>query len=292
MHFGYSKTPTPAGDWANIVTVDSAWLTTLDQQLFKALNGDEGGAWNPSAPIVVGGSGLNVTGLLNAANIGASTVRGALGVQGNVTWQSGATATVQSGATLTQAPGSTLNLNGSVTASGSFTFSGATWPVLSARTVSRPQELAVSFATSVVTPELHLYPSHSNIQSAAYVASGGIVTDVLATNADFFYVPIRDLADGNTFALLNVKRTYSATPTVFARFSVVRRDVDSNEAILATVLDSGSIAATVVALSTSATIQRDLYTYFLKVQCPANAGTILTITGVSVDETITTMRTQ
>lgn len=50
--------------WVNGYTVTPADLADLDAKTFKAINGDDGGTWTPSAVISIAGSGLRVTGPL------------------------------------------------------------------------------------------------------------------------------------------------------------------------------------------------------------------------------------
>jgi hypothetical protein len=60
------------GLWVGIVTQAEFWA--FDNGQFKSINGDEGGTWAPSSPIVIGGSGLQVTG--NAVLTGDSITLG------------------------------------------------------------------------------------------------------------------------------------------------------------------------------------------------------------------------
>lgn len=55
-HFGYRKGP--SGSWLGVVALTTADMTYFDQTLAKAVNGDEGGAWAPTSPIVIGGQGF------------------------------------------------------------------------------------------------------------------------------------------------------------------------------------------------------------------------------------------
>lgn len=75
----------PSGFWTIASTVDPAEWEALDENQFKSINGDDGGSWAPSSPIVVGGSGINVTGpailgnvtdidLDGTVNLGASSI--------------------------------------------------------------------------------------------------------------------------------------------------------------------------------------------------------------------------
>lgn len=46
----------PFGKWATVAPPKA--LSRLDQQISEGINGDEGGTWNPSGPIAIGGDGL------------------------------------------------------------------------------------------------------------------------------------------------------------------------------------------------------------------------------------------
>lgn len=65
-----------AGTWVSVTTVDPAELEIFDQSIFESVNGDEGGTWAPSTPIVIGGAGLDVTGQLDADDVNQLTVTG------------------------------------------------------------------------------------------------------------------------------------------------------------------------------------------------------------------------
>ena len=62
------------GGWVLNEVLDHALMNDLDTNMSKALNGDEGGTWAPSAEIVIGGSGLRLTTLLRA--FGGLSVQG------------------------------------------------------------------------------------------------------------------------------------------------------------------------------------------------------------------------
>lgn len=51
-------------------------LIDIDQKTFVSLNGDEGGAWAPTAPIVIGGTGVIIAGLWTISGSGASVTTG------------------------------------------------------------------------------------------------------------------------------------------------------------------------------------------------------------------------
>ena len=69
-------------------------MEAIDANQSKAINGDEGGTWAPSSPIVVGGSGMEITGDLDVS--GAATFTGGvtadeIAVTGDLTVQTNAT---------------------------------------------------------------------------------------------------------------------------------------------------------------------------------------------------------
>ena len=63
-HFAYFA---PFGVWPPNTVVPHGFLQKLDQDLFKAVNGDDGGTWAPSSVITIGGSGLSLSTPLSAA---------------------------------------------------------------------------------------------------------------------------------------------------------------------------------------------------------------------------------
>jgi len=61
-HFIYPS-GTPIGNVPfGYVVPSGEWQTTI-RQVFKAINGDEGGTWAPSSFITIGGSGIKLTGV-------------------------------------------------------------------------------------------------------------------------------------------------------------------------------------------------------------------------------------
>lgn len=52
----------PSGFWTINSSVDPLEFEAFDANLFKAINGDDGGTWAPAAVITIGGLGLTVTG--------------------------------------------------------------------------------------------------------------------------------------------------------------------------------------------------------------------------------------
>lgn len=147
------------GLWVGVGPLLNAELEKFDAQGYGSVNGDEGGTWAPSNVIIVGGQGLNVTGVFNAGNVEALTVDGAgdgvlvkagnfITVAGELdlsngatalfkancivtvstnswTWASGATPTWLSGSSATFNAASNLNVNGTETVAGTLTCTNA-----------------------------------------------------------------------------------------------------------------------------------------------------------------------
>jgi hypothetical protein len=60
--------------WATGTAVTSAEFDKLDEQAFKSINGDDGGQWNPTSPINIGGQGLAVSGPLTISGTLATSI--------------------------------------------------------------------------------------------------------------------------------------------------------------------------------------------------------------------------
>lgn len=61
------------GFWTDTTPVTAAEYEALDQAQFEAINGDLGGTWAPSAPIIIGGAGVEIGG----AGLTTTTINGA-----------------------------------------------------------------------------------------------------------------------------------------------------------------------------------------------------------------------
>jgi hypothetical protein len=59
------------GLWVGVVTAAEFWA--LDEGRFKSINGDDGGTWNPAAPIIIGGAGLQIAGGITFSGGGTIT---------------------------------------------------------------------------------------------------------------------------------------------------------------------------------------------------------------------------
>ena len=98
------------GFWISLSTLLPAEMESFDAQLYKAINGDGGGVWAPSAVIEIGGSGIKITGACQVTSLaqlqfGAAitggnltvslnaSVQGTLTVQGSAILQGGANIT-------------------------------------------------------------------------------------------------------------------------------------------------------------------------------------------------------
>lgn len=104
------------GGWATLTvdggTTDPALSTfhteleTLDANLYKAVNGDEGGTWAPAAAVIINGAGLRVDGPLSLSNVTLGAVFG------NVVLTYGHSVTVNSGGHLEAQNGSASIIDG------------------------------------------------------------------------------------------------------------------------------------------------------------------------------------
>lgn len=59
-HNAYIRNGVGSGAWVTVVTDDEFEL--FDARQFQSINGDLGGTWAPSSPIVIGGSGIDIEG--------------------------------------------------------------------------------------------------------------------------------------------------------------------------------------------------------------------------------------
>ena len=73
----------PALFWGNTAVPTARDLGLWDTYQFKSINGDLGGSWNPTSPIVIGGAGVSLSGAGNTINGGAMTSMGGRMVLGS-----------------------------------------------------------------------------------------------------------------------------------------------------------------------------------------------------------------
>ncbi len=132
MHFTHERY---SGMWLGTGCPTPQAFEQWDAKQSKALNGDGGGSWAPTSPIVIGGAGLTAANPITFSAIasiatdsgatltfpgavslfGATTITGAVTFQSGATqrWQAGALGVVATGSTWTWNSGSTLTLSGS-----------------------------------------------------------------------------------------------------------------------------------------------------------------------------------
>lgn len=60
------------GQWVAVTAIDPDELETFDLRQYESINGDLGGTWAPADVIVIGGSGLDVTGAFSALDARAA----------------------------------------------------------------------------------------------------------------------------------------------------------------------------------------------------------------------------
>ncbi len=156
-HFDYIR---PGAVWAALSVLTSNEEHLFDVHQFKSINGDDGGTWAPAAPIVIGGSGLHVTGPLTADDA-------------DITITTGRYLTVNSGGHILGAAGSV------VVWSGTNTFSHATTLVtFGTWTFDADAALALNGATtmSATGTLVTAVGSGINIGGGLTVLSGGQAT--------------------------------------------------------------------------------------------------------------------
>lgn len=116
--------------------IDHLQLNALDVFVSQSINGVTGGVIAPAAPIVIGGSGLQVTGDFQAASVSSLAMAAAssftvpatavITLIGNQIINSGAVVQWQNGSFLTMVAGSTATLGGTTNAGGTVNLSGTT----------------------------------------------------------------------------------------------------------------------------------------------------------------------
>jgi len=113
-HFSYTRT---GGLWGpnGVDTITEADLESFEQKMFKAINGDEGGAWSPSSAIAIGGSGVDLQGTGHQVSSG-----------GKLAIKSGATLDIEN--------------------SGTHTYGTTNGPKLASRSLARTHAFTPSFS--------------------------------------------------------------------------------------------------------------------------------------------------
>ncbi len=172
------------GVWNATSVALSSELATLDLRQFQAVNGDLGGVWAPSSAITVGGSGLAVTGLLDADDaditIGHGRFLTVLGTAGGAL----GTVNVNLGAVVNLLNGSTTNLAGllNMTAAGTIiTDAGSTITVSGALTLTNNAALTMGGTSTFLMQTTTTFNSTSTFNANGTTAFGS--TAVVTSHA-------------------------------------------------------------------------------------------------------------
>lgn len=179
----------PDATWTtgSYVTLASDWQS-LDTKLFKAINGDQGGTWTPSSPLVLTGS---------------------------------------AGGQLTVTGPTIVDWGGSLATSSSsrFSLSNTTWPKLSTGHVGRTRTIVTSCLRRQANPKYAVMPirKYHGIQAIACTvqAPNGVLEQTS------FYVPLR-VHDGSTIAsatlTFRVPTPRKVGPVAMPRLRIIRAD--------------------------------------------------------------------
>lgn len=97
--------------WGATPAVIAAEFWSLDNQVYKAINGDEGGTWAPSAVITIGGSGVTITGPSEFSDIQTAEFNGPANFNDNMTLDSAATFSLSGASTIELGSGTRINVN-------------------------------------------------------------------------------------------------------------------------------------------------------------------------------------
>lgn len=88
--------------WEAAIPLEPSELDALDEGQFSAINGDDGGVWAPTDPIIIGGAGIEFTG---SVPVGED-----LSVAGTLTVPSGGAIDVESGGNVNVESGGNVNI--------------------------------------------------------------------------------------------------------------------------------------------------------------------------------------
>jgi hypothetical protein len=97
--------------WGATPAVLAAEFWSLDNQVYKAINGDDGGTWAPSSAITIGGSGISVTGPAEFSDIQTAEFNGPANFNDNMTLDSAATFSLSGASTIELGSGTRINVN-------------------------------------------------------------------------------------------------------------------------------------------------------------------------------------
>lgn len=267
--------------WIALSDLQAAEMQLFDVAQFKSINGDDGGTWAPSARIIIGGSGIRMTGLLEihaSAEIevagflttdagSLSTFGDAAVFNGTATFNAATTFrydfTVNNSANGTFANGSALlfdngvglgvliNGSGQSFASGTLlelasgaagqVDSGATWKFYGTATVESGGEIEVKSGGTL------LCDAGSSIQfnEVAHLAAGGIVAGPLSHTGSTAYT-VQRLSAGGAGASINMDTTadlWRVHDTLGADQVIALQDPPSSEVVVIRVFRSDLNAA-------------------------------------------------
>lgn len=321
-HFDWGNAAT-SGDWSGVTVVDPSWLTTIDQNQQKAINGDEGGTWAPSAVITIGGSGLTVSGELTATNIIDSAVEGqfdfnpgsTLNIYDQAYVKSTGDLTFESGSTLVLGAGSGLIGNASASVAFAGTVAFTSYPTITSKTVYK-RGLQLISTTNVdgsidggsTGPTDAAALPHSRLYSGIQYPT--IMVRKISTTQSRFWLEVPGLIQN---AVLEEVKIWTAgqgtTPTASFPSYQVRRHALATAGgwppitladCSVAVLDAHQVAAdwsnivriTTVACTTNNTIDSENYSYAIEClpQDSSSSSTIMNVLAVQAKYTVTDLR--
>lgn len=269
------------GGWAGITTLLGSEMEALDLAHYKSINGDEGGAWMPSSAIEIGGSGVDMGGLLN------------IGAAGDFNVDTGATFTIDTGVTTT--------LLSAVTASGGGTLTG-TWTLGGATNISSSGTLTIQnggdFTSAVGSNVAILFDQGTSgfgLQNSAYATWATGTTAVFDAGSTLTVNGTTVLAGAVT---LSGAMTCSEPITLSSNGTIKWRaylGTDANVTILADAYDEVHVVAatptadrTYTLAGTAVEGQRFQISYIgasYKITLDYNSGTTLELKNVSTKYT-------
>lgn len=298
MSFLRIRTP---GFWTFNSVVAPSEFEAFDNR-YTAIDGTGGGTYAPSALITIGGSGLTVSGPLNASDAQTIDVTGLLtinsGAQLNlydnmvvgsgaiVGFTSGSFLTMSSGSTFTMNAGSTASIGAATTISGALTVSGATsftnTLILSSansigvspgRSYTRTCGPAVRYDSTKWQPPTALAAAPVTMAQAAAVTPG-VYDEMMEYRAD---VPQTSIFSSVTVRVKG-SSLLAGLPATLPTVRVVRTSVlDGTAIVLATATDAtASLAAYKldhdITVSVSVLTDRTQYEYLVYVEGDSGSG--------------------
>jgi hypothetical protein len=322
-HFDWGNAAT-SGDWSAVTGIDLSWMTTIDQNQQKAINGDEGGTWAPSSVITIGGDGLTVSGAFTATNIIDSAVEGQFDFNPGSTLNFYDQAYVKSTGDLTFESGSTLVLGAGtgmvVNAASAIACAGAlalsSYPTITSKTVyKRALRLLATTQVDGTSPDA---TSGSQDAAAAFHAtrlySGTSYPSVLARkmsgSQSRFWLALPQPIQGATLEEIQIwTGGIGTTPDLSFPSYIVRRyalasggswppativscGLLQNDAHQAAATWSNDMRITTLPCTLNNTIDVENYTYAIECTTPnsSSASTAMNVFEVMAKYTVTDLR--